>query len=225
VKRRPYSVVLFDEVEKAHPKVFDLLLQVLEEGRLADAKGREVSFRHALVIMTSNIGAEQLGRRGGLGFKQTGQTNEQDERLEHERIRDILIPRLHELFRPEFLNRVDDIVVFHSLTRAQVRAILDLMLAQVQVRLGEQLIELRITPEAKVYLANAGYDEEFGARPLRRVVQSMIEDRLAEGVLRGLIKPGDCLTVDLRDPGHLLFRTKTAVLVQSEPKLELDEPS
>jgi ATP-dependent Clp protease ATP-binding subunit ClpC len=225
VKRRPYSVVLFDEVEKAHPKVFDLLLQVLEEGRLADAKGREVSFRHALVIMTSNVGAEQLGRRSGLGFKQSGQTTDQDARLEHERIRDILLPRVHELFRPEFLNRVDDIVVFHALTRAQVRAILDLMLAQIQVRLGEQLIELRISPEAKVYLANAGYDEEFGARPLRRVVQSMVEDRLAEGVLRGLIKPGDCLTVDLREPGHLVFRTKTAVLVQSEPKLELDEPS
>jgi ATP-dependent Clp protease ATP-binding subunit ClpC len=225
VKRRPYSVVLFDEVEKAHPKVFDLLLQVLEEGRLADAKGREVSFRHALVIMTSNVGAEQLGRRSGLGFKQSGQNADQDERLEHERIRDILIPRVHELFRPEFLNRVDDIVVFHALTRAQVRAILDLMLVQIQVRLGEQLIELRITPEAKIYLANAGYDEEFGARPLRRVVQSMIEDRLAEGVLRRLIKPGDCLTVDLREPGHLVFRTKTAVLVQSEPKLELDEPS
>jgi ATP-dependent Clp protease ATP-binding subunit ClpC len=99
------------------------------------------------------------------------------------------------------------------------------MLAQIQVRLGEQLIELRITPEAKICLANAGYDEEFGARPLRRVVQSMLEDRLAEGVLRGLIRPGDCLTVDLREPGHLLFRTKTAVLVQSEPKLKLDEPS
>ncbi|MGO8948620.1 MAG: ATP-dependent Clp protease ATP-binding subunit [Ktedonobacterales bacterium] len=223
VKRRPYSVVLFDEVEKAHPKVFDLLLQVLEEGRLADAKGREVSFRHALIIMTSNIGAEELSRRIGIGFQQANQP-EQNEQIEFERMREIILPRLREIFRPEFLNRVDDVVVFHALSRDQVSAILELMLAQIQARLGEQLVELRITPPAKAFLANAGYDQEFGARPLRRVVQTMLEDRLAEGVLRGLIKPGDSLTVDLREPGHLIFRTKTAVLVQSEPTIKPDEP-
>ncbi len=225
VKRRPYSVVLFDEVEKAHPKVFDLLLQVLEEGRLADAKGREVSFRHTLVIMTSNVGAEELGRSGRVGFRQANQAAEHDEQIEYDRMREIVLSRLHDIFRPEFLNRVDDIVTFHALNRAQVRTILDLMLSQVQARLGEQLVELRITPEAKSLLADAGYDREFGARPLRRVVQTMLEDRLAEGVLRGLIRPGDCLTVDLRDPGHLIFRTKTAVLVQSEQVAKLDEPS
>jgi ATP-dependent Clp protease ATP-binding subunit ClpC len=223
VKRRPYSVVLFDEVEKAHPKVFDLLLQVLEEGRLADAKGREVSFRHALVIMTSNIGAEQLYRRSSLGFNPASEP-EQEEKLEYERMRDIILPRLHEMFRPEFLNRLDDVVVFHALSRSQVRTILDIMLAQVRSRLAEQLVELRITDAAKEFLVNAGYDSEFGARPLRRVVQTMLEDRLAEGVLRRLIKAGDCLTVDLREPGHLIFRTKTAVLVESQPAPSLDEP-
>ena len=223
VKRRPYSVVLFDEVEKAHPKVFDLLLQVLEEGRLADAKGRGVSFQHTLIIMTSNVGAEQLHRRGSLGFNPASEPD-RNEQLEYERMRDIILPRLHEMFRPEFLNRVDDVVLFHALSRSQVRTILELMLAQVQARLAEQLVELRITPAAKELLAKAGYDSEFGARPLRRVVQTMLEDRLAEGVLRRLIKPGDCLTVDLREPDHLIFRTKTAVLVESQPAPSLDEP-
>ncbi len=223
VKRRPYSVVLFDEVEKAHPKVFDLLLQVLEEGRLADAKGREVSFRHTLVIMTSNVGAEELARSGHLGFQGSSQA-EQEDQIEYDRMREIVLSRIHEMFRPEFLNRVDDIVVFHSLARAQVRAILELMLAQVQARLGEQLVELHISPEAKSFLADAGYDREFGARPLRRVVQNLLEDRLAEGVLRGLIKPGDSLAVELREPNHLIFRNKTVVLVQSEPTARLEDP-
>jgi ATP-dependent Clp protease ATP-binding subunit ClpC len=223
VKRRPYSVVLFDEVEKAHPKVFDLLLQVLEEGRLADAKGREVSFQHTLVIMTSNVGAEQLRKRGEFGFSRHREAQEEEE-AEIEWMRDIIFPGLHETFRPEFLNRVDDVVVFHSLTRTQVRAILELMLAQVQTRLREQLIELHVTSDAKSYLASCGYDPELGARPLRRVVQTMLEDRLAEGVLRGLIKPGDSMTVDLRQPDHLIVRTKTAALVQSEPPARLDEP-
>jgi ATP-dependent Clp protease ATP-binding subunit ClpC len=224
VKRRPYSVVLFDEVEKAHPKVFDLLLQVLEEGRLADAKGREVSFQHTLVIMTSNIGAEQLQKRSAFGFSPPREAEEEGGQAEIEQMRDIIFPGLHETFRPEFLNRVDDVVIFHSLTRAQVRAILELMLAQVQTRLSEQLVELHVSSEAKSYLASCGYDSEMGARPLRRIVQTMVEDRLAEGVLRGLIKPGDSMTVDLRSPDHLIFRTKTAALVQSEPPARLDEP-
>ena len=223
VKRRPYSVILFDEVEKAHPKVFDLLLQVLEEGRLADAKGREVSFKHTIVVMTSNIGAEQLIRRSDFGFTQK-RGEHQDELADYERMREIIMPRLNELFRPEFLNRIDDIVFFHALSRAQVRAILDMMLAQTKSRLSEQLVELRITPQAKEFLVDAGYDPEYGARPLRRVVQTMVEDRLAEGVLRGLIKPGDCMTVDLRERDRLIFRTKTAVLVQSEQFPQLDEP-
>src|SRR5262249_46402149 len=190
VKRRPFSVVLFDEVEKAHPKVFDLLLQVLEDGRLADAKGREVDFKNTLVIMTSNIGAEQLPRRSQYGLL-PARDDESEERSEYERMRETILPQLRELFRPEFLNRVDDIVFFHALSRTQVRTILDLMLGQTAARLSEQLITLNVSDGARAYLADQGYDREFGARPLRRVVQQQVEDRLAEGVLRRLVKPGD----------------------------------
>jgi ATP-dependent Clp protease ATP-binding subunit ClpC len=215
VKRRPYSVVLFDEVEKAHPKVFDMLLQVLEDGRLADAKGHEVDFKNTIVIMTSNVGADALGRSGDFGFlpKRDDGTAEQ---AEHERMRNILLPRLRELFRPEFLNRVDDIVLFHALSRQQVRAILDLMLAQTAARLTEQLVSLRVSEAAKEYLADAGYDREYGARPLRRVVQTMLEDRLAEGLLRRLVKPGDCVVVDRGERDMLVFKTSAAVLALSD---------
>jgi ATP-dependent Clp protease ATP-binding subunit ClpC len=215
VKRRPYSVVLFDEVEKAHAKVFDMLLQVLEDGRLADAKGHEVDFKHTIVIMTSNVGAEALNKSGAFGFlpKRDDGTAEQ---AEHERMRDILLPRLRELFRPEFLNRVDDIVLFHALSRQQVRAILDLMLAQTAARLTEQLVSLRVSEAAKEYLADAGYDREYGARPLRRVVQTMLEDRLAEGLLRRLVKPGDCVVVDRGERDMLVFKTSAAVLALSD---------
>ncbi len=216
VKRRPYSVVLFDEVEKAHPKVFDMLLQVLEDGRLADAKGREVDFKNTIVIMTSNEGAELLAKRGDWGFMQGKKSAEDAEREDSERVRDLLMPRVRELFRPEFLNRVDDIVFFHGLTRPQVRTILDIMLAQTQARLSEQLVDLRVTDDAKEYLADAGYDREFGARPLRRAMQRLVEDRLAEGLLRQLVTAGDCITIDRGERGGLIFKTASAVLALSD---------
>ncbi|MGZ6389963.1 MAG: ATP-dependent Clp protease ATP-binding subunit [Ktedonobacterales bacterium] len=225
VKRRPYSVVLFDEVEKAHPKVFDMLLQILEDGRLSDAKGHIVDFKNTIVIMTSNVGAELLSKTGSFGFIQQ-HDEATEEQSDYERMRDIIMPRVRELFRPEFLNRVDEIVLFHSLTQKQVRAILDIMLSQTSARLQEQLIELRVTDGAKEYLAKVGYDKEYGARPLRRVVQTMVEDRLAEGLLRRLVQPGDCIVVE-RAPGGkregLLFRTSAAALALSDattPKLE-----
>jgi ATP-dependent Clp protease ATP-binding subunit ClpC len=225
VKRRPYSVVLFDEVEKAHPKVFDMLLQILEDGRLADAKGHEVDFKNTIVIMTSNVGAETLAKRSDFGFNPKRIDPAAQDEADYERMREIIMPRLRELFRPEFLNRVDDIVLFHALSRVQVRAILDLMLAQTSARLSEQLIELRVTDAAKEFLAAAGYDPEYGARPLRRVVQTMLEDRLAEGVLRRLVKPGDCVTVDRGEEGEqtgLLIRTNAAVLagIEQPPQIE-----
>jgi ATP-dependent Clp protease ATP-binding subunit ClpC len=212
VKRRPYSVVLFDEVEKAHPKVFDMLLQVLEDGRLADAKGHEVDFKNTLVIMTSNIGAELLGKRGDFGFGQGKRSTEETERADHERLRELLAPQVRDLFSPEFLNRVDEIVYFHALARVQIRAILELMLAQTQARLSEQLIDLRVTEGAKEYLVDAGYNREFGARPLRRTVQQLVEDRLAEGLLGRLVKPGDCVTIERGRRDGLVFRTASAEL-------------
>jgi ATP-dependent Clp protease ATP-binding subunit ClpC len=217
VKRHPFSVVLFDEVEKAHPKVFDMLLQILEDGRLADAKGREVDFRNTLVIMTSNIGAEQLARNSHWGFL-PARDDAAEEQSDYQRMRDAIQPQLHELFRPEFLNRVDDIVYFHTLNRAQVRAILDLMLTQTEARLSEQMIALRVSDEAKELLANAGYDREYGARPLRRVVQRMVEDRLAEGLLRHLVKPGECIHIEPGERGGLRFRTAASVLALAEPE-------
>ena len=224
VKRRPYSVVLFDEVEKAHPKVFDMLLQVLEDGHLSDAKGREVDFKNTLVIMTSNVGAELLGNRGDFGFTQGIRPLEDVERADRERVRALLQPKLRELFRPEFLNRVDDVIYFSALGRAEVRAILDLMLAQTQARLSEQLVDLRVTEAAKTYLADAGYDREFGARPLRRTVQRLVEDRLAEGLLRRLVKPGECVTIDLAERGGLVFTTASAVFVLPDDAPRLDGP-
>ncbi|HEX6797577.1 MAG TPA: ATP-dependent Clp protease ATP-binding subunit [Ktedonobacterales bacterium] len=217
VKRRPFSVVLFDEVEKAHPKVFDMLLQILEDGRLADAKGREVDFKNTIVIMTSNVGAEQLARQSEWGFMPT-RDEADEEQSDYQRMRDTILPQLHELFRPEFLNRVDDIVFFQALTRVQVRAILDLMLGQTEARLSEQLIAVRVSDEAKALLAGAGYDREYGARPLRRVVQRMVEDRLAEGLLRRLVKPGECINIEPDERGALRFRTAASVLALAEPE-------
>ncbi len=215
VKRRPYSVVLFDEVEKAHSRVFDLLLQILEDGRLADAKGHEVDFKNTIIIMTSNVGVDALGRGGGLGFAPV-RASEAQEQTEYERMRDLIMPKVHALFRPEFLNRVDDVIMFHALARPQVRAILDIMLAQTEARLSEQFIELRVSEDAKELLVDAGYDREYGARPLRRVVQTMVEDRLAEGVLRSLVKPGDSVIVDKSERDGLVFRTAATALAIAE---------
>jgi ATP-dependent Clp protease ATP-binding subunit ClpC len=196
VRRRPYSVVLFDEVEKAHPRVFELLLQILEEGRLSDAKGRTVDFKNTIVVMTSNVGVQLLGKRGEMGFSRGRRNERETEEAEYERMREVLMPHVRELFKPEFLNRVDDIILFHALTRTQVRTILDVMLAQTAARLSEQMIELEVTEAAKNLLAEIGYDREYGARPLRRTVQSLLEDRLAEALLQGSIKSGDRVIVD-----------------------------
>jgi ATP-dependent Clp protease ATP-binding subunit ClpC len=186
------------------------LLQILEDGRLADAKGHEIDFRNTLLILTSNIGGDLLGKPDAIGFTRT-KGDEEDEALEYARMRERLMPRIQDIFRPEFINRIDDTIFFHTLTRKQVRQILDLMLAQTSARLSEQMIELRVTDAARDALVSAGYDREYGARPLRRAVQRMLEDRLAEGLLRKLVKQGDAVTVDRGDRGNLLLRTASAV--------------
>jgi ATP-dependent Clp protease ATP-binding subunit ClpC len=203
VRRKPYSVVLFDEVEKAHPKVFDMLLQIMEEGRLTDAKGRTVDFKNTIIVMTSNVGAQMLGRRGDIGFTPKGRDENASEASEYQRMHDVIMPQVRELFKPEFLNRVDEVVMFHALTRRQVRVILDVMLAQTRARLSEQMIELEVTEAAKDLLADRGYDHEYGARPLRRALQTMLEDQLAELLLLGLIKAEDRVVVDRGDDGDL----------------------
>jgi len=187
VRRKSYCVILLDEIEKAHPDVFNILLQIFDDGHLTDAKGRRVDFRNSIIIMTSNIGAELIRRGSAIGFtsrSDEAKTQEQD----YERMKEKLLAELKKAFRPEFLNRIDSVVVFHSLTKEQIRQIVDLMLTSVSQQLSEKGIKLEVTEAAKDFLGEKGYDEVFGARPLRRVIQDMIEDKLSEAVLRDEFK-------------------------------------
>ena len=193
-RRRSYAVILLDEVEKAHPEVFNILLQLMDDGRLTDAKGRTVDFRNTIIIMTSNVGAQHIKRGASLGFQVD--EGEQADEARYRNMRAKVLAELKKLFRPEFLNRVDGTVVFHALTRADVEAIVDLELGRVRLQLSEHELELEVTPEAKSLLAEKGYDPDFGARPLRRVIQNLIEDPLAEELLRGAFATGSKVIVD-----------------------------
>jgi ATP-dependent Clp protease ATP-binding subunit ClpC len=210
VRRKPYSVLLFDEIEKAHPKVFELLLQILEDGRLSDAKGRVVDFKNTIVVLTSNVGASLLTKRSAIGFSQK-RADAEGEKAEYERIKNLLMPEIKQLFRPEFLNRVDDIVVFHALSRVQVRRVLDVLLAQTEARLSEQFITLDLSDEAKDLIAERGYDPDFGARPLRRTLQTMLQDPLAEALLKGEILPGERVRVEPGEDGALHLRVMALI--------------
>jgi ATP-dependent Clp protease ATP-binding subunit ClpC len=190
VRRKSYSCILLDEIEKAHPDVFNLLLQIFDDGHLTDAKGRRVDFRNSIIIMTSNIGAELIQKGTTLGFAQRSDEAKAREQS-YERMKENLLGELKKAFRPEFLNRVDGVVVFHSLTREQIRSIVDLMLADVNNQLKEKEIKIKVSEETKDLLGEKGYDEVFGARPLRRVIQDMIEDKLSESVLRDEFKVFD----------------------------------
>ncbi len=183
VRRKSYSCILLDEIEKAHPDVFNLLLQIFDDGHLTDAKGRRVDFRNSVIIMTSNIGAETIRKGTALGFAQRSDQAKAREQS-YDRMKDNLLQELKKAFRPEFLNRVDGTVVFHPLAKEQIRAIVDLMLANVSTQLADKEIKLSVTDAAKDLLGDKGYDEVYGARPLRRVIQTMVEDKLSEAVLR-----------------------------------------
>jgi len=205
VRRRPYSVLLFDEIEKAHPDIFHVLLQVMEDGRLTDAKGRTVDFRNTVIIMTSNVGAQHLRRETKLGFKPgTGDTEEN-----YKAIKERVMEELRRTFRPEFLNRVDEIIVFHPLTEEHLMQIVELMLRNVGKRIAEHGIYLEFTEAAKKLLVKKGYDPFYGARPLRRVIQQLVEDRLSEEILEGNFKTGDEIVVDAKDE-ELVFNLKKA---------------
>jgi ATP-dependent Clp protease ATP-binding subunit ClpC len=198
VRRKPYTVVLFDEIEKAHPDVFNLLLQILEDGRLTDAKGRTVSFKNTVLIMTSNVGSKVIQKGGGgLGFEWS--QNQSD--AEYSRIVKIVNEELKQFFRPEFLNRLDEIVVFRQLTKAEVKQISEILLREFLARLAEQEIHLEVTELFKDRLVTEGYDPEFGARPLRRALTRLLEDSLAEEILSGRIKPGDNAVIDVDNQG------------------------
>lgn len=204
VRRKPYSVILFDEVEKAHPDVFNILLQILDDGRLTDAQGRTVDFKNSVVIMTSNVGAHTIRKQKTLGFAVDGDDLAQSE---YEKMKENIMDELRKTFRPEFLNRIDDIIVFHSLDREHIGEIVDLMLMDLRERLEDLDITLEISNSAKVFIADEGFDSEFGARPLKRAIQKMIEDQLSEELLKGTIKSGSEVLVDLSD-GKLIISSK-----------------
>jgi ATP-dependent Clp protease ATP-binding subunit ClpC len=209
VRRRPYSVILFDEIEKAHPEVFNMLLQILEDGRLSDAKGKIVNFANTVIIMTSNLGIRDVNQAGtSLGF-QPAVVDEKDEvERRHQNTKQKIDDELKRMFRPEFLNRVDAVVVFKSLTTHQIREIVDLQLNRLSKHLAEQQITIEVTDAAKDLLAKEGYDGTYGARPLRRVITSRIEDQLSEHLLRGRIARGDSVVVDVSPEGGFTFHAE-----------------
>jgi ATP-dependent Clp protease ATP-binding subunit ClpC len=195
IRRRPYSVVLLDEIEKAHPDVFNILLQVLDEGRLTDNYGRVIDFKNTVIIMTSNLGARGITKGGALGFHQS------DETTAYESMRNRVKDEIERAFNPEFLNRVDDVIVFHPLNREQISQIVHIMLKEVYGRLAEENLKLTLTDAALAFLVDKGYDEKFGARPLRRAIQRYIEDPLSERILAREFPAGEDIEVDVAREG------------------------
>ena len=210
MRRKPYSAILLDEIEKAHPDVFNILLQIFDDGHLTDSRGRRVDFRNTIIIMTSNIGAELIRKRSTLGFSPQGDDAKTQQRS-YEAMRDKLLEELKKNFRPEFLNRIDGVVVFHSLSKENIRQIVDLLLASVSKQLAEKGIKLEVTESAKDLLGDKGYDEVFGARPLRRVIQNMVEDKLSDSLLRGHFREGDTAVVDREGDDIVVHNANTAV--------------
>jgi ATP-dependent Clp protease ATP-binding subunit ClpC len=208
VRRRPYSIILLDEVEKAHPEVFNSLLQIMDDGRLTDGQGRTVDFKNTIVIMTSNAGSSELKRAMGIGF--SAKRNEEAERdAQHEAMRSKAMEGLKRIFRPEFLNRIDQIVVFHSLGKAELHRIVDLMLDQVRGRLQEQKMDLVVSNEARDFLLKEGFDEEYGARPLRRAIQTHVDDALADALLAGEISGGQTILLTVQDDKMVVVPQET----------------
>jgi ATP-dependent Clp protease ATP-binding subunit ClpC len=205
IRRRPYSIVVFDEIEKAHPEAHNMLLQIMEEGHLTDARGRKVDFRNAIIVMTSNIGAELIQNQSSLGFN-VKRDEETEARLAYQDMRKKLMDALRKVFRPEFINRVDAIIVFHALNREQIASIVDLELAKVASRLTEHEIVLRLTDAAREWLAEQGYDPEMGARPLKRVIQNQIEDKLSDALLSSKFKQGEPILIDAKDDEIVLTK-------------------
>ncbi|MBQ8136069.1 MAG: ATP-dependent Clp protease ATP-binding subunit, partial [Clostridia bacterium] len=190
--RKPYSVLLFDEIEKAHPDVFNILLQILEDGRLTDNMGRTVSFRNCIIVMTSNAGAQTINRTMGFGAGS-------ERSLDYERMRERIMSEIKNVFKPEFINRVDEIIVFHKLEETDIRRIAELFLTQIAKRLEENGIRLTFDDAAAALLAHEGCDEQYGARPLRRLIQRTVEDDLSERLLLGSIHYGDEVKITVSD--------------------------
>ena len=195
IRKKPYSVVLFDEIEKAHPDVFNIMLQILDDGRLTDSKGRHINFKNTIIIMTSNVGASMITTTSKLGFS----TSEDESKDKYEKLKETVTEEMKKAFRPEFLNRIDETIVFAHLSKEEIRQIVDLMLKDLFKRLNERELSVEVTDEVKDHLAEAGYSEAYGARPLRRLIQRKIEDMLAEEILSGKYQPGDTIKLILVD--------------------------
>ncbi|NBI08023.1 ATP-dependent Clp protease ATP-binding subunit [Senegalia massiliensis] len=201
VRRKPYSVILFDEIEKAHPDVFNILLQLLDDGRLTDSKGRTVDFKNTVVIMTSNVGASTIKKQKTLGFT----APQDEEKAEYEKMRDNVMDELRRSFRPEFLNRIDEVIVFHSLNQTHINEIVELMVRDLEKRLKKLDIDIKLTDNAKEYIGKEGFDPQFGARPLERTIRKKIEDKLSEEILKGDLEKSDNILVDLDENEELTF--------------------
>ena len=212
VRRKPFSVVLFDEIEKAHQDVFNTLLQILEDGRLTDAQGRTVDFKNTVIIMTSNLGTKDLSKN--IGFSHSSDEDN------YEKMKSKVSEELKKYFRPEFLNRIDETIVFHELTKEEVKQIVDLMMERIYDQLKNSDLEILLSDEAKEFLSSEGYDREFGARPLRRAIQRLLEDPLSEELLKGIYKAGSTIIVSYKDGENLIFE---AVEAPSEPDVDLVE--
>jgi ATP-dependent Clp protease ATP-binding subunit ClpC len=219
IRRRPYSIVVFDEIEKAHPEAHNMLLQIMEEGHLTDARGRKVDFSNALIVMTSNVGADMIKRQTSVGFA-IQRDDELDERLAYQDMHKKLTESLKRVFRPEFINRLDSVVVFRSLSKANIREIVSLELDKVANRLVEHELTLTATPEAIELLADMGYDPDMGARPLRRVIQQKIEDRLSDAVLSGQFENGDTVVVDVE-----VLEDETEIVLLNQKKEDDEHPT
>ena len=202
VRRKPYSVILFDEIEKAHNDVFNTLLQILEDGRLTDGKGRTVDFRNTVIIMTSNVGATYINKQPQMGFRAD------DEQRGYEQMRDRVLDELKKTFRPEFLNRLDEVIVFHALNEGHIYQIVDIMLEELNHRVWEYSMQMEVSKSAKDKLVKEGYDPQLGARPLRRVIQKRLEDGISEEMLQGKISPGDNVLIDVDEEDNFIFKKK-----------------
>ena len=218
VRKKPYSVILFDEIEKAHPDIFNIMLQILDDGRLTDAKGRHINFKNTVIIMTSNVGASMITTQGKLGFT-TAENAKQDK---YEKLKDTVNEELKKAFRPEFLNRIDDIIVFNHLSKEEIRQIVDLMMKDLFKRISERGLSMEVTDEVKDYLAKDGYSEAYGARPLRRLIQRKIEDELAEEILTNAYQEGDTIVLKLKDE-KIVFEKKSGETKKSGKKEEQQE--
>ena len=215
VRKKPYSVILFDEIEKAHPDVFNIMLQILDDGRLTDAKGRHINFKNTIIIMTSNVGASMITTTSKLGFS----TNDDESKDKYEKLKETVTEEMKKAFRPEFLNRIDETIVFAHLSQEEIREIVELMLKDLFKRLAERELSVEVTDEVKDHLAKNGYSEAYGARPLRRLIQRKIEDMLAEEILSGKYAPGDTIVIKLVDD-KIAFDKKSKRSKKEAPETE-----